>query len=278
MTSAAGGRSPSAGRSRRQISSRSTRTASRSTGTGRPAPGSPRSVSSAGRAASGPFAPSSVLVGPRSPKSRAGRFSWRGAARRGRASTAPRGAGGGAKRAPTQTERRNRVPIALAALVAAVVLGTSFPLASLLSQHRQQGAASAQLSRIRAENDALVREQKALSSPAAVNGLARQDYQLVQPGQTLYDVLPSTKRGSGGADGTIAATDPGQQAPVQPSKAPDMSPDPALVQPSAPQSSTSAGPARSARGGRTASASSSQPASAPSSFWSRIGNTLEFWK
>ncbi len=43
--------------------------------------------------------------------------------------------------------RRNRIPLALAAVFSLAILGTSFPASALLAQHRQLSAASGQLER-----------------------------------------------------------------------------------------------------------------------------------
>ena len=68
--------------------------------------------------------------------------------------------------------------------------------------------------------------------------------------------------------------DPGSEPPVAPDKAPDMSPDPGLPQPASTSGSgLTGGGTHSGGSGRT----SSTPQS-PSSFWSRVTNTLEFWK
>jgi cell division protein FtsB len=195
------------------------------------------------------------------------------------------GPGGAAKRKPTShMVRRNRVPVAVGALFALVVLGTSFPASALLSQHGQLSAAGTQLSQLQHENRLLTEQEHQLSSTAEIKRLARLDYQLVSPGQSLYDILPAAGHAAGTVPGRTVTGDPGLQPLVAPSNAPDMSPDPGL--PRAPASSGStpssapagvAGTTGSGRAG-TPSSGGSIATPRPSSFWSRVTDTLEFWK
>lgn len=202
-----------------------------------------------------------------------------GARKTGAARTAP--SPKSAKRPAASHVRRNRVPVALAAVVAAVVLGTSFPLSTLLSQHHQLSAAAAQLRQVQSENRSLTEQQNQLNSQTAIDRLARQDYQLVSPGQTLYDVLPPSGQAGPTAAGSLASGDPGSRPPVAPADAPDMSPDPDLS--SLPSTSGSTDPAGSTAGGSSRSgpapaSSGSGAATAHPGFWSRVTRTLEFWK
>jgi hypothetical protein len=152
----------------------------------------------------------------------------------------------------------------------------------LLAQHHQLSATSRQLSDLQTENRALADQEQQLSSKSDIDRLARQDYQLVQPGQTLYDVLPPSGRSTPTASGGFASGDPGDQPLVDPANAPDMSPDPGLVQQTptsgaAGSSGAKTGSSGSAVGGPSGS-SGSAAGTSPSSFWSRVTNTLEFWK
>jgi hypothetical protein len=177
--------------------------------------------------------------------------------------------------------------VALAAVFALVVLGTSFPLSALLSQHGALSSTSAQLRALQHENSLLAEQQQQLDSTTDVDRLARQDYQMVSPGQTLFDVLPPSGLATASAGGSTPG-DPGSDALVSPADAPDMTPDPnlptvtssgaAVTDGNAGTSSpVSASPGRGAPAGSAASGSAT-PASAPSSFWSRVTDTLEFWK
>ncbi len=171
--------------------------------------------------------------------------------------------------------RRNRIPVALAAVIALVILGTSFPLSALFSQHSQLSSTSAQLQKVQSENGLLAEQQHQLNSTTDVDRLARQDYQMVMPGQTLYDVLPPSGLAAATA-GQATPGDPGSQPLVSPTNAPDMTPDPNL--PSASASSGGSAQTGVASQSRGSGSSGSEPPSAPSSFWSRVTNTLEFWK
>ena len=190
---------------------------------------------------------------------------------------------------PTAATRRHRIPLAVGTLVALAVLGTSFPWSALLSQHGQLAAAAAQLHTLTGENRLLAEQEQQLNSKAEIDRLAREDYQMVLPGQTLYDVLPPSGLSSSTPNGSLTG-DPGSQPLVAPANAPDMTPDPGL-----PQGSTATGPSgtptgnvgnsSSASGGSASGGSASggsgdagrtAGAPGPSSFWSRVTDTLEF--
>ncbi len=85
--------------------------------------------------------------------------------------------------------RRNRIPVAVSAVFALVVLAAAFPAATLISQHRQQAADAAELHQLRHQNQLLAEQERALASKTEINRIARQEYQLVSPGQDLYEVL-----------------------------------------------------------------------------------------
>ncbi len=107
--------------------------------------------------------------------------------------------------------RRSRIPVALAALFALVVLATNFPLTTLLSQHNQLSAASSQLQQTQNANRLLADQDRQLNSTAAIDRLARQDYQMVGRGQTLYDVLPASGKATATTLGEPISGDPGSQ-------------------------------------------------------------------
>lgn len=157
----------------------------------------------------------------------------------------------------------------VAAGVALIVLASSFPLSGLLSQHRQLAAAADQLNQLRRTNRSLSQHEKQLDSKAAIQQLARERYQLVPPGSTLYDVLPPGGRTGSTTPGAPTSGDPGNQPPVAPANAPDLSPDPNLGQPSVSGSNTAATTPKGGGSGAHAG---------PTTFWSRVGHTLEFWQ
>ncbi|HEX7460032.1 MAG TPA: hypothetical protein VF279_05335, partial [Acidimicrobiales bacterium] len=81
-------------------------------------------------------------------------------------------------------------------------------------------------------------------------------------------VLPPSGTGSTVSPGGAPSGDPGIQPLVSPSHAPDMSPDPGL-----PQAPSTVNPSTVAKSGSAGSAPTH-----PSTFWGRVGNTLQFWK
>ena len=179
----------------------------------------------------------------------------------------------GVVHAHSDESRRRRAVMGAAAGFALIVLIFSFPFSTLLSQHRQLTAAAAQLATVRQENHQLLVQEKQLGSKTEIERRARQDYQLVKPGQTLFELLPGPGSQPGSSSGA-AVGDPGDQPLVPPSRAPDLTPDPGLPVVLAPVSH-----GRTARSGGHGTSAVAPPASPPpSSFWSRVGNTLEFWK
>ena len=159
-----------------------------------------------------------------------------------------------------------------------MVLVLGLPLGTLLSQAHQLSAADAHLASVRQENRQLAQEESQLSSKAEIERRARQDYQLVEPGQTLYELLPGPTTRAGLATSSSSG-DPGNQPLVSPSRAPDLAPDPGL--PSAPPpdsrgaSNASGRPAARANGSAGASGTQGEPTPG---FWSRVSKTLEFWE
>jgi cell division protein FtsL len=156
------------------------------------------------------------------------------------------------------------------------VLATSFPISAIISQHRQLSAASTQLHQLQDENRSLAVQEHELNSKVAINEMAREDFQMVSPGQTLFDVLPPHSRTGTSPSGTLTTGDPGNQPLVAPADAPDLSPQPGLPQ-SIP-SSAAASPAKDATDGTARpSSGTSSAGQSPSTFWGRVTNTLEFW-
>ena len=176
-----------------------------------------------------------------------------------------------AAKAPTRTVSRSTVSatssgdrrrgwmiFATASIAAVAMLAAWFPFSALVSQRHELSVAQAQLSDLARQDRALAREQANLSQPAEISRLARQQYQLVQPGQKYVQVLPPS-----GAPSALG----GAPTPGDPGLAP-------LVRPSA--------VALLREGSSTRSSSSSNaPRSASSSspgIVNRILGSLEFWK
>lgn len=186
------------------------------------------------------------------------------------AASARQGAGRPASAVRTPGERaaiatrRNRVRVGVAACIAAAILVTSFPLTVLYNQHRTLSASAAQLSQLQHQNALLAEQRQQLNSNAEVKRLAQQNYQLVQPGRSLFVILPPAGQTSS-APGAPSAGDPADQPLVSPSEAPNMSPDPGL-------------PATPVTPAPSSAADTPAPAHASSSFFGRIVGSLEFWK
>ena len=74
----------------------------------------------------------------------------------------------------------------------AVVLGVGvFPTGAFLDQRRDMAEATERLSVLREQNDALEQRLEALSTPEEIERLAREQYNLVRPGEEAYSVLPA---------------------------------------------------------------------------------------
>ena len=145
------------------------------------------------------------------------------------------------RRTKVRRTKVRRTPLLVGGAVAVVVLVTSFPAATLLEQHSALASARTQLQMLNQQNAALAQRDRALVSGTELQRIARQDYQLVEPGQTLYGILPPAGHAplSSGTAG-----DPGN--------APLVAPGGALVPPAA-------------------------PATHPGTF-ARLLRRLEFWK
>jgi hypothetical protein len=103
----------------------------------------------------------------------------------------------------------------LAVVTAVFMLIGWFPLKTLWNQQSQLNEASAQLRAIHHQELALKTQAKSIDTKAAAMALAREQYQLVSPNQSLIQVLP------GNASGQVSATsaDPGLQPLVSPTEA-----------------------------------------------------------
>jgi hypothetical protein len=134
--------------------------------------------------------------------------------------------------------------VPLAIVTALVLIAAWFPFRTLLGQSAQLNAANQQLATLSAQSRAIDAERAAVSSAQATTLLARQEYQLVLPGQRLIQVLTNP------TNGALSTGDPGDAPLVSPSNVKDLVP----VVPSAPATP------------------------GPLGFWSRVASTLEFWR
>lgn len=103
----------------------------------------------------------------------------------------------------------------LAALTAGYIVYAWFPLASLWHQQIAIDAATSQISQLHQQSHSLAEQSKAVSTPAEAIALAREEYQMVLPGQALIQVLSSTTS----PNSSLAGGDPGLQPLVSPTAA-----------------------------------------------------------
>jgi cell division protein FtsB len=166
---------------------------------------------------------------------------------------------------------RARLAFVGAVVASAVVLFAWFPAGSLLSQRSNLHSTEAQLNALHAQDSALAQENKNLSDGGEIGRIAREQYQLVSPGQQAYEVLPPAGATSAG---TPYAGDPGSVGPVTPSATPELPPGGVTT-------TTTTTPGASAatgqqRGNHASSASAAPPSSG--GFVSRMMQSLEFWR
>jgi hypothetical protein len=150
--------------------------------------------------------------------------------------------------------------------LSAIVLFAWFPATSLLSQRSNLASSQTQLSTLHAQDAALGQEKKNLEDPGEIGRIAREQYQLVGPGQRAYQVLPPT--GAGGRKAPYAG-DPGSTGPVVPSATSELPP-------GAVTTTTTTTPAASSSAssqGRTKANDGSG-----GGFLGRMARTLEFWR
>ena len=162
--------------------------------------------------------------------------------------------------------RRGCVALFASVIVAAVVLVAWFPAGALVDQRRTLASASATLTQLKAEDRALRIESKNLSTSSEIARIARQQYQLVVPGEQAFQVLPPA--GTNGGDTDPYSGDPGLSPPVSPSAAPELPPGSVTNGPTPPPTH--------AKG--TASGHATAGAVNPPDLFSRLLHTLEFWR
>ncbi len=157
---------------------------------------------------------------------------------------------------------RSRLVLLGAVVVSAVVLFAWFPAGSLLSQRSNLTDTEAQLAALHTQDVALAQEKKNLSDASEIGRIAREQYQLVSPGQQAYEVLPPS---GAAAVGTPYAGDPGSDGPVAPSATPELPPGGVTTT----TTPSSTGAAHHAAPTSTASSSG---------LLSRMLHSLEFWR
>lgn len=166
-----------------------------------------------------------------------------------------------------QERRRTRTMVIGSALLAALVLVAWFPGSSLLQQHAALAATTSQYQLLVRQDAALAAEQKNLNSPSEIERVARQQFDLVLPGQAAFQVLPPNGTATG-ADSPYPG-DPGLAAPVEPSGAPELPPGGVAAGSAVAHNQDSAH-----RGSHVATAATTDEGG----LFSRIVRTLEFWR
>ena len=158
---------------------------------------------------------------------------------------------------------RARLAFLGAIVASAVILFAWFPASSLLSQRSNLAGTESQLGALHKQDAALAQENKNLSDAGEIGRIAREQDQLVSPGQQAYQVLPPS---GATAVGTPYAGDPGSDGPVTPSATPELPPGGVTT------TTTPAAPAshHSGQAGGTAPTSGG--------LLSRMAHALEFWR
>ena len=174
-----------------------------------------------------------------------------------RANSPARREGSGLAALSAGSTKRARLTLLGAVVISAVVVFAWFPASSLLSQRSTLAASEAQLASLHKQDAALAQEKKNLSDAGEIGRIAREQYQLVSPGQGAYEVLPPS---GAAAAGTPYAGDPGSADPVTPSATPELPPG----------GVTTTGPPLTGKAATRASTSSG--------FVSRMLHALEFWR
>jgi hypothetical protein len=151
-------------------------------------------------------------------------------------------------------------------VLSAVILGAWFPANALYHQHASLASADTQLNALHQQDTALAQEGKNLSSSAEIARIARQQDQLVSPGQQAFEVLPPT--GSANASAPYAG-DPALTAPVAPSSASELPPG---SETATTQTVTTTPPTTSSGSAKV------HHSTASSGMLGRIVTTLEFWR
>jgi cell division protein FtsB len=167
--------------------------------------------------------------------------------------------------AASASVRRARLFLLGAVVFSAVVLVAWFPAASLIHQRATLSQDASQLATLHAQDAALAQEKQNLSSTSELGRIARAQYQLVNPGQQAYEVLPPS---GATAAGTPYAGDPGSKGPVAPSASSELPPGGVTTTIAPPASGTAS------HGAGTGSSSPAQGGG----LLSRMVQALEFWR
>jgi Septum formation initiator len=138
--------------------------------------------------------------------------------------------------------------VPLAVVTAVAMLVGWFPATAIWHQQSELNATAAQINAIKDQQRSLSAQAKSIDSKSAAILLAREQYQLVSPGQSLIQVLPGTGANNANPD----TGDPGLQPLVSPSSVSSLV--------------------------ASTSKTSSTHHSSTKAFVSRLVRTLEFWR
>jgi cell division protein FtsB len=174
-----------------------------------------------------------------------------------------------AARRRSREARRRRFVLVGGAVLSLAILGAWFPANALYHQHANLASTEAQLRILHQQDAALAQEKKNLSNPTEIARIAREQYQLVSPGQQAFEVLPRT--GSSEKSSPYSG-DPALSGPVAPSSASVLPPGSATTTTTTSVATTT--PTTSAAHGR----SNGNGTGSSSGFFGRVLNTLEFWR
>ena len=153
-----------------------------------------------------------------------------------------------------------------AVIMAAVITFAWFPVGSLLSQRSDISGIEAELATLHKQDAALAQEKKSLSDAGEIGRIAREQYQLVSPGQQSYEVLPPSGAAS---SGTPYSGDPGSRGPVAPTAAAELPPGSATT--TTPTTTPTTRPPSPAHATKTGSQTNS-------GMLARMLHSLEFWR
>jgi cell division protein FtsB len=81
-------------------------------------------------------------------------------------------------------------PFAIAVALATVLFLAGFPARALLEQRREHAAVQRELELLQAQNDVLEKRAAQLRTDAEIERIAREQYNLVKPGEEAYAILP----------------------------------------------------------------------------------------
>lgn len=127
---------------------------------------------------------------------------------------------------------RRLLVLALGAITVVALLGGVFPIRTFLSQRADIEAEKARVAVLAQENERLAQRVEQLHTEAEVERLAREQYNMVRPGEEAYAILPAPEvtpadpEGSGddpGADAGRASDAPPVTEPIASRRSEDAS-------------------------------------------------------